>query len=292
MSASFDFDRVTQDWLADGPTSISDRALQAALNEVHLTHQRRFGAKWRTLPLNASFVRFAAAAIAVVVVIAAALFMLGRLPAGLVGNQPTPTPAPAPTAQTLSAALTYPLVPGDYVTASPFLVPGIQLALGDRWGVNELKPSRLWMATVTTNGKDVGAHLLFEVPTAVYKDPCTEPTVRFDPSTGPTIDDFVADLRRMAHFTVGPTSTRTLDGVSVTEVDITNDIAPDGTGCTLEQPPFIYPWDSGQTNAGSRQHLVLAEVGGKRLLIDAIYIDPEGSTEDEVNAVIDSIRFP
>ena len=36
-----EFDRTAQGWLQDGPTRMSDRALQAALDEVHVTRQRR-----------------------------------------------------------------------------------------------------------------------------------------------------------------------------------------------------------------------------------------------------------
>ena len=39
-----DFDRTARAWLEDGPTVMSDRALHAALDEIHVTRQRR--ARW------------------------------------------------------------------------------------------------------------------------------------------------------------------------------------------------------------------------------------------------------
>ena len=36
-----EFDRTARAWLADGPNQISDRALRAALDEIHVTRQRR-----------------------------------------------------------------------------------------------------------------------------------------------------------------------------------------------------------------------------------------------------------
>ena len=36
-----DFDRTARLWLEDGPTDMPDRALQAALDEIHVTQQRR-----------------------------------------------------------------------------------------------------------------------------------------------------------------------------------------------------------------------------------------------------------
>ena len=44
MSTQTDFERLTKAWLEDGPTVMSDRALQAALDEVHLTEPM---ALWR-----------------------------------------------------------------------------------------------------------------------------------------------------------------------------------------------------------------------------------------------------
>jgi len=48
MSTTNDFDRRAGAWLADGPTELNDRVLDAALREVHLTQQRRaLRAPWR-----------------------------------------------------------------------------------------------------------------------------------------------------------------------------------------------------------------------------------------------------
>ena len=47
MNTNADFDRIAQSWLQDGPTELPDRSLQAALDEVHVTSQRRFGAARR-----------------------------------------------------------------------------------------------------------------------------------------------------------------------------------------------------------------------------------------------------
>ncbi len=52
MNQNADFDRIAQSWLQDGPTEMPDRSLQAALDEVHVTSQRRFGAARRTFNMN------------------------------------------------------------------------------------------------------------------------------------------------------------------------------------------------------------------------------------------------
>ena len=111
MNTNVDFDRRAAAWLADGPTELADRVLDAALREVHVTRQRRVLAlPWRTrrmtnparlaVPPN---LRLIAVATAVAVIGVGALTYFGR---GLgVGSTPPPaTTAPAaPTASPSSA---------------------------------------------------------------------------------------------------------------------------------------------------------------------------------------------
>ncbi len=52
MSKNTDFDRHAAAWLADGPTELSDRVLDTALAEVHLTRQRRRWTLWRTQTMS------------------------------------------------------------------------------------------------------------------------------------------------------------------------------------------------------------------------------------------------
>lgn len=77
-------------WLADGPTELADRVLDAALREVHVTKQRHaVRAPWRFhMPVSA---RVAAGAATV------ALLMGGLLYLGVLGPTPTPTPGPSAT---------------------------------------------------------------------------------------------------------------------------------------------------------------------------------------------------
>src|SRR3954464_8621657 len=102
MTRPNDFDRLTEEWLSDGPSTMSDRALKAAVDEVHVTDQRRLGVAWRTYSMNRNLFRMAAAAGDVVLVVVVGLAVLGRLPSNLIGSQPTPsptaTPSPTPTA--------------------------------------------------------------------------------------------------------------------------------------------------------------------------------------------------
>jgi hypothetical protein len=92
MSTTGDFDRIAASWIADGPTELNDRVLDAALHAVHLTHQRRRGAAlWRTRTLNPPL-RLAVAA-AVFSVVAIGVLALAVGPKGGVGA-PSPFPSP------------------------------------------------------------------------------------------------------------------------------------------------------------------------------------------------------
>lgn len=113
MSTNRDFDRIAAAWLAQGPTELTDRVLDAALDEVHLTHQRRRSTVlWRTPLLNTPL-RFAAAIVIVAIVGFAGLNLVGDHG---VGGSPTPSP-------TVGATPTLPVpvaTPIDPTTWKPF----------------------------------------------------------------------------------------------------------------------------------------------------------------------------
>ena len=41
MTTERDFDRIATAWLADGPDELSERVIDAAVDQIHLTRQRR-----------------------------------------------------------------------------------------------------------------------------------------------------------------------------------------------------------------------------------------------------------
>ena len=106
MNTDRDFERITSAWLADGPTELADRVLDAALGEVHLTHQQRaLGVPWRTTSMSNPF-RLAVAVIAVVVV---GLFALNLPRISGIGGQssaPPASPSSAPTPESTPKEVT------------------------------------------------------------------------------------------------------------------------------------------------------------------------------------------
>ena len=93
MSTDREATRVVRSWLEEGVTVLPDRVLDAVLDQVPTTPQRRsWWPAWRSSDLN-TYVKFAIAAAAVLVVAVVGYnFLPGR---GGVGG-PTATPSPSP----------------------------------------------------------------------------------------------------------------------------------------------------------------------------------------------------
>jgi len=94
MSTDRETTRVVRSWLDDGVTKLPDRVLDAVLDQVPATPQRRSGwSAWRSYRMS-TYAKLAAAAAAVLVVAIAGYQLLPR--GGGVGGQPTVAPSPSP----------------------------------------------------------------------------------------------------------------------------------------------------------------------------------------------------
>src|SRR5881392_1874118 len=100
MSSEHDLSRALRAWMREGLESLPDRYLDAALDEIAATNQRRRRASaWRPSEMN-SFARFglaAAAAILVAVLGWTMLFKGSPLTPAASPTAPVPTTAPAST---------------------------------------------------------------------------------------------------------------------------------------------------------------------------------------------------
>ena len=99
MSTERDTTRIVRSWLRGDEHDSADRVLNAVLDALDTTPQRR--ATWwpvRRTPTMNKFVTIGLGAAAVVVVAVVVGAQLFGLPSGGVGSQTTPTPQPSPTA--------------------------------------------------------------------------------------------------------------------------------------------------------------------------------------------------
>lgn len=145
---STNFDRIAEAWLAEGPTQLADRVFEAALDEVHMTRQRRrLPVQWRLNRWSAAL-RFASAVGLAIAVIG--VFLI-NLPArdDIGGQSPTPSaepsasvpPSATPAWQTFTSnRFGYSvMLPGDFVQVPntgglpETLFPGDQSDWADRF---------------------------------------------------------------------------------------------------------------------------------------------------------------
>ena len=92
-----EFDRLASAWLADGPTELVDRVLDAALEEIHTTHQRRAPSVLWRFPLMSklsSTARLVIVGAVLLLAVAGALYVSGGGPSNPVATNSPQTPVP------------------------------------------------------------------------------------------------------------------------------------------------------------------------------------------------------
>lgn len=110
MTTDPELTRIVRSWLAEDVTDLPDRVLDSVMAELPATPQRRrWLPAWRERSMN-TYVRFAAAAAVVSIVVFGGITMLRP---GLSGGQPTPTASPA-ISPTSSPSSLLPLAPAAY----------------------------------------------------------------------------------------------------------------------------------------------------------------------------------
>ena len=279
-----DFDRTVRAWLEDGPSTMSDRPLEAALAEIHVTHQRRVLWPARRFPVMFNVARFATAAAAVAI---AAVIGLSLLPGGGFGG-PGPTPSPSPTPRLVSGDVDgyMQLEAGRYITDPAFEVPvtfsvpaGLEGTVGGPY-LAELAWSDSKAIAIT-----------FGIFRDVYADPCFPGLGFVSPPVGPTVDDLAAALTSMPGVTATAPVDVTIDGHSGKQLTLT---APaDFTGCSIANGYSIWAFPLGAVKTmvpAETTRVWILDVDGERLVIDVP--EPPGYTDAsraEVRAILDSL---
>lgn len=248
MVTDRDTTRIVRSWLEDGRTSLPDHVLDAVLDQLPATPQRRSWWPTRRFADMNAFAKFATAAAAVVLVAVVGVSLLpGVGPIGGPGPTPTPvptpvvTPTPEPTVPPAPPAGDIP--PGRYAWTWPggsvsFDVPAGWAAVDPRGGIERNKdtPEEIALANWLPGTRT-------EV-SRVFDDACgVEGTVV---EIGPTTADLVAALEAQ----VGTTTTVTeveIDGLPASRIDITVDPATDPATCRLAPDGPIQVWFQDQS---------------------------------------------
>jgi hypothetical protein len=295
MTRHINVDRALEDWLAEGPSQLPDRAIDAIVRQLDKTQQRKHWWLPGREQMNRTIFALGGAAAAVVVAVLA-LGLYYNQPG--VGGQPTATATPSPTASPRPVPEEGgDLQPGTYV-AEPLQGAGNGLTVtftvpeGWKWIAGNV-------VYAERDGKNWGIQL--EDITSLNGDPCDWSGTADDVSVGTTVEDLVEALGAQTAYEVSEPIDVAIGGYSGTRVDIIHPTEPftrqdsAAPGCddgryriwssAVHGPHPIYA--QGPAN---RWQANILDVDGTRLVVVANDF-PDTAAEDraEMDAIIDSI---
>ncbi len=271
MSTDRNTERIVRSWLRTGQHESADRVLDAVLDRLDTTPQRR--ATWPARRLSAmntfAKIAFAAAAVVVVAFVGYQFLGVGTFGRNVGGAQAMPIATPSVTAQPTPTPMPFPLggpnlTPGRQVIDEPFPVR-ITLDVPEGW-FSWISNSRI-AGLIVDNGVGDGASgwgVTFWIVDNVYADPC-DPLSELDPPLGPSVDDLAAALTSLPGYEATTPSAITLSGFEGVEFQLTapmygEDCPNHRTWSTIgNEPRGMLP---GETN-----RIRILDVDGVRLLI-------------------------
>lgn len=298
MSFDPETTRHVRSWLEDGVTVLPDRVLDAVLDQLPATPQRR---SWWPARRFAEMTTFAKLAIAAAAVVVVAVVGVNLLPAnggpGVGGSTVLPSPSRSPTPSPLPS-------PSPSPTAA--FPPAGNLETGQRHAI-ELGgvpftftvPTSGWVSNGTFSidrsvgvGPDGAGFILWtDTPLGVFADPCAGTK---GPSLGVSVADLAAAVAAVpgTDLVSGPTDV-TVDGYPAKQVVLT---IRDDLGCAAQD--FYLWYGPGPSNAryatamGSTIRTWIIDVDGKLVWIDGETYEGAGpGPAQEIQQIIDSIQF-
>ena len=307
MSVDPETTRIVRSWLDEGVTQLPDPVLDAVLDQVPATPQRR-ATRWpvrRYMSMN-SMLKFglAAAAVAVIAIVGYQLLPgSGRglggpsgTPVPTVTPQPSPTeiPQPTPTPIGLLPEGPHVLNDGEPLEGTPTLRTTVTIPAPDWYGQ---AGDGILIKNDNSAAPDGAGMITFFGDLYVYGDPCEWATTRPDePAT--TVDELVSALAAQASRAASEPVDVTVGGYA--GKGITLHVPDDAVFSECDQglfgswgvpgddlTPFRYHQDPGQID-----EVWIVDVNGELAIIDLAYY--EGTPQvnvDEMRAIIDSVTF-
>lgn len=298
MSTDRDVERIVRSWLDEGVTVLPDRVLDAVLDQLPATPQRRPSwLAWRS-PFMSNALRVAVAAAAVLVVALIGIQLFGGTNVGGPGPSQSESPSLAPTpSPSATPAAAFPPAGAMEVGRHSMTLAGVPLSI-------ELTTTG-WISTgdfgidkgnFQDGAPDSASFFLWpaSAPDNVYADPCGKTPL--DPPAGPSAAELAAAVSTVAgtELVNAPTAV-TVGGYPAQHVVIT---IPDTISCVPEQFYLWYDSDhpSGQlyryATAQSTIYTWIIDVDGTIVWIEGeTYATSGPEAAQEVQQIIDSIRF-
>ena len=292
MSTDRDVTRIVRSWLEEGRTALPDRVLDAVLDQLPATPQRR--ASWpvrRLLQMNMpARVATAAAAVVTIAVIGAIAWPRGGRVAAQPTASPSASPTPTPIAFPLNPQELTVTVPGTYLVGDGFQVP-TTLKVPAGWVVKVGGPYAAYLdrAPVGTGGAGISLTLSQKL----YADPCHARGF-LSPQPGSTVDDLAAAVAKLPGFEVTTPTAVIIDGYGGKELTLTAPASFDG--CTLNSDGYALwqlPLGAIQSFQPSQSTILrIVDAGGKRLIVSSdTYPSTTTQGRAEIQGILDSIRF-
>jgi hypothetical protein len=292
MSTDRDTTRLVRSWLEEGVTALPDRILDAVLDQVPATPQRRSWSPARRFA-QMNNVRIAIAAAAVVVVAVIGYNLLPR--SDSLGAQPTPIPSPTTTPGPSALPAVVParadIPPGTYRVLSSFTNMPLQVTLPAGWGHTINDGNFISKGDVFEgNGVSFATWLVSHV----YRDSCQWQGTLREAQTATAI--VTALTEQVGHATSQATIV-SLGGQPATRIEFSLDAAFDVATC---DGPIVRLWpDAGPDerfglpiSPGQTTTVYVVDHGANATLVVGIrnQDSPPGDVT-ELEAVLASVQF-
>lgn len=286
MSTDRDTRRIVRSWLKTEERESADRVLDAVLDRLDTTPQRR--ATWwpaRRNPDMSNIFRISIAAAAVVAVALVGMNLFaGRSPGGP-SVAATPSPPPATSSPTAEPRILLQGAegPGTFTTV-PFDAETVRFTFdmpSGWWGLNEGA-----MAPIETGTEGPsGAALVFLQVAGLYSDPCHGNAGDPDVPVGTTVNELVAALDAQTAYEVGAPSDIEMSGFRGVQIDLQLPSDVDFASCGDGQ---FWVWDGAPyaQGPGNRWRVRILDVDGT---IAVILAEDFPGTSPQVKADLESI---
>ncbi|MDQ3688608.1 MAG: hypothetical protein M3406_00955 [Chloroflexota bacterium] len=296
MSFDPETTRIVRSWLDEGVTALPDRVLDAVLDQVPATRQRRaiwWPARRRFGANKAITLGIAAATVVIVAVLGIRFLSPAGFNVGGTAETAPPTPVPSavtlPTTQVNLEAGTY-AIDGSFPFRVTFDVP-------DGWWSCSPSDDELGAckSPAAASDPDVEMAIAFLNVNNVVADPCDRGRALLDPPIGPSVDDLVTAISNLQVLSATAASDVTLDGFPGKQLEVT---APDGDGgCSDDGDDAFGTWSTpSRTNgvgSGEVNLMRVLDVEGLRLVITAAYYPAIASAGEvaEIRRVFESVQI-
>ncbi len=289
MSTERDVNRIVRSWMDEGVTALPEHVLDAVLDQVPATPQRR-ATRWRVqreIEMN-KFVAIGLATAAAIVVLA--LIGLNIIPGAGPGPGGEPSVAPSSAATPTSFSNTTVLPPGPVVIDGDFPLT-IVFDLPEGWVKRDDAAA---IVSVSVSPDEMSPEWVeWFIVDNTFADPCRSASGPLVPAVGPSVDDLVTALTNMVGVPAGPVTDVTIDGYSGRSFELATELDAD----LCDNAPWVELWTFGggevhRTLENASMRVWVLDVEGTRLVVvEDAYADATEADRFQGQRIVNSMRF-